>query len=180
MTSRYEDFSPTVERAGGWTKLTVSGRKPIPPGTKLNPLWWIGNDWDVVPPSWFYPEKSARWRAFMWWWRNPFENFKRWVCGVGDLNYTVRLIGDSWWTTGNVTNRNWEVGLIDGFLPWLSYSGDKFEFYIGWQPVGVAAIKCARWGLLLTPLMLLYPLMIVWRVVYGVLPGVRRDPAVSG
>lgn len=169
MTSRYEDFAPTVERNGRWAKLTVSGRTAIPLTVKLNPIWWAQNDWDVDPPEWFLPDKSDLSRRFQWWWRNPFENFKRWVCGVGDLDYTVRLIGDSWWTTGNTSDRNWEIGLIDGFLPWVSYAGEKVEFYIGWQPVGVAAIKCARRGLLLAPLMLLYLPMIVWRIIYGVL-----------
>lgn len=174
---RYEEFKPTVVRIGdGEVELIVAARERIGFWTKINLWFWITNDWDPEPPDWHDSGKSKFWRYFTWYVvRNPGENFKRWVLGLGDRNYTVRLWGDSWWTTANTTDNNWEIGYLkhEGFyFPWMNYSSRRFTVYVGWQPVGVAAIKLNNWALLLVPLVLVvFPLMILWRMVHAAVRG---------
>lgn len=71
--------------------MRVDGRMPKPAAQKLNPLWWVVNDWDKVPPDWSLPGNSEWLRAVNWWWRNPFHNMGRYVLGVGDQNYWVHI-----------------------------------------------------------------------------------------
>lgn len=131
--------------------MRVDGRMPKPAAQKLNPLWWVVNDWDKVPPDWSLPGNSEWLRAVNWWWRNPFHNMGRYVLGVGDQNYWVHITRRDGYKTltdskgfSHQDLYGWEIGelvLDDGArLPWFAYGSDKAVFYAGWQPTGFAGI----------------------------------------
>ena len=71
--------------------MLVHWREKIQLSKKLNLLWWCGNDWDKSPPAWSMPGCEEWLRRLNWWFRNPFHNFGRYVLGVGDQNYIVRI-----------------------------------------------------------------------------------------
>lgn len=85
-------------------------------------LWAIfGNDDDPYPPIWFMPNKPQWLRTVMWYIRNPLHNFFWHVIGFKDkpLDYTQI------WNT----KQKWNL-----VLPFFSYRGKRWEFYIGWRP----------------------------------------------
>ena len=86
-------------------------------------LWKIfGNDEDPKPPNWFMPNKPQWLRTVMWYIRNPLHNFSHYWIGTGNYPSVWEV-----WRTSRSFN------LI---LPFFSYRGKKFEFYIGWRPKG--------------------------------------------
>ncbi len=86
--------------------------------SKLNPF---GN-FDDGLPEWYYPGKP-KWYRFICWYliRNPFHNFMAYWIGFrwAKLDYT------------QIWNKKQKWNLI---LPFFSYRGNKWEFYIGWRP----------------------------------------------
>jgi hypothetical protein len=83
----------------------------------------------------------------LWEVRNPLQNFRAVVIGVGDQNYKV---------TGKApvlavqrddldppeTGWQWcviRLGLL--LLPFISYSGPRLVCYAGWQPSGFFGLK---------------------------------------
>lgn len=117
---------------------TWTGRSKKPLSKKLNPWWWLWNDDDLPPPGH---------TVLSWWIRNPFHNLTFYVIGFQDRNFTVygrdpmaqiavrKDIGLHGW--------HWAVLLIGGFFPfpWISYTGDRFVLYAGWQPGGKLGFK---------------------------------------
>jgi hypothetical protein len=131
--------------------LTYLNRTPIPLSKKLNPIWWFGNDSEqtVDQAPWFMAGKPEWLRRIAWNLRNPLQNFRCYVVGVQDRNYSVHVIhGDP---DPNVVQRNdvgqlgWQISKLkfpNGFqLPWASYSGTRITFNAGWQPSGFCEIK---------------------------------------
>ncbi|GEM_PF-653029 len=125
---------------GRWHTVKVTPRpKNISTWNKLNPVWWYGNLDDSEPPAWFKPgeeRRTAKWRA-----RNPFHNFTFYVIGIADKphyrsgNYPRR--------TSN-PNGGWNVAVARRklvFLPFVSYTRKKFEFYFGWRTGGNFGVK---------------------------------------
>lgn len=56
-------------------------------GQKLNPLWWLGNaDDPVPPPDWYRP--GRRFRKARRHLRNPLHNFTFYVIGIADKDFT--------------------------------------------------------------------------------------------
>jgi hypothetical protein len=151
-----------VERAdtarlppGTETVMLVDWREKVQLSKKLNLLWWCGNDWDKSPPAWSMPGCEEWLRRLNWWFRNPFHNFGRYVLGVGDQNYIVRITRrDDQFPNGDL--KGWEIGEISlskgRTLPWYSYGSEKFVFYWGWQPTGFGGLKLNRWSILLAPI----------------------------
>ncbi len=104
--------------------------------TKLNPIWWFGND-EAKPGDGFY-------YLYI---RNPINNFRRFVIGVGDRDH---------WVTGPapaLTNVPSDLG-VSGFhwsviwigpvpvLPGVSWSVlGKWDFYFGWLPWGEFGLR---------------------------------------
>lgn len=128
------------------TSATVTGRELIPWSRKINPLWWLQNDTEqtVDQAPWFLPNLPHWLRALAWAIRNPLQNFRCFVVGVQDRNYTV---------TGkapvNVVQRDdisqtgWQYCVIHTRipLPFISYSGKRFLWYAGWQFNGFFGFK---------------------------------------
>jgi hypothetical protein len=130
----------------------ITGRVAIPLSKKLNPLWWFKNDAEQRlndgTTDWYMPGKPEWLRSFFWEFRNPLQNFRAFVVGVQDRNYSV---------TGRApvmtAQRNdlqppehgwqWCVISLSGWfpLPYVSYSGKRVVWYFGWQPSGFFGAK---------------------------------------
>src|SRR5262245_11362669 len=69
---------------------TIEGRSLKPLSKKLNPIWWFLNDDEEQTAPWYQP-KWPQWRRDFYWnfLRNPLQNFRCYVIGVADRNYTV-------------------------------------------------------------------------------------------
>ena len=106
---------------------------------KLNPIWWFGNMDEPRAPAWYRPNGSCR--NFMWYLRNPFENFSNYVIGVADKK-TVRY-GVYPTVLGN-PNGGWNFAVTRRrivYLPFLDYKYHRFEFYFGWRQLGNFGMK---------------------------------------
>jgi hypothetical protein len=127
--------------------FAITGRMKKPAVKKLNPIWWFGNDDEQQTADWYHPE-WPRWRRDFYWnfLRNPLQNFRCFVIGVQDRNYTV---------TGRAPvmtvqrddlgppERGFQWCVIHTLIPlgFLSYSGKHVVWYIGWQPSGIFGVK---------------------------------------
>ena len=124
---------------------TVSGRRRKPAYRKLNPIWCFGDEDEEQLPDWYRPF----WRRRLYWYyfRNPLQNFRAYVLGVNDRNYEV--IGRPPVMTVQRNDlrpdeRGWQWSVIKLSalrLPFISYSGKKVVWYIGWQPSGFFGAK---------------------------------------
>ena len=85
--------------------------------------------------------------ALLVFFRNPLQNFRAYVVGVNDRNYQV--VGR---TPVMTVQRNdlrpvetgwqWSVIKLGALrLPFVSYSGEKVVWYLGWQPSGFFGTK---------------------------------------
>ena len=101
---------------------------------KWNPIWWLGNVDDPVPPDWYRPQ--SRCRNILWQLRNPLHNFTFYVIGVADCERT---------RTGRFPDAvfapeggwNWAVTHCGWLrLPFLSFNGERWRFYLGWRERG--------------------------------------------
>jgi hypothetical protein len=127
---------------------TVSGRRRKPAYKKLNPIWCFGNEDEEQLPDWYQPIWPF-WRRRLYWYyfRNPLQNFRAYVLGVNDRNYEV--IGRPPVMTVQRNDlrpdeRGWQWSVIKLSalrLPFISYSGKKVVWYIGWQPSGFFGAK---------------------------------------
>jgi hypothetical protein len=135
--------------------IKLSGRSPVSWRKKLNPLWWFANDFEEQLPDWYRPE-WPRWRRQFYWQflRNPLQNFRAVVLGVCDRNYTVTgrapvmavqrndLPEDQ--SLPRETGWQWCVlygGDLRAPAAFVSYSGVRLVWYVGWQPSGFAGFK---------------------------------------
>jgi hypothetical protein len=132
-------------------RYTYSGRTRKPWYKKINPIWWIMNDdeqtVDAPDAKWYHP-KWPHWRRWLYWnaFRNPLQNFRCYVIGIQDRNYSV--VGREPVLT---VQRNDLQPPENGFQwcliktrlprPFLSYSGERFIWQIGWQPSRFAEIR---------------------------------------
>src|SRR5262249_19075884 len=119
----------------------ITGRTPKPLLKKLNPIWWFQNDDEEQTAPWYKPE-WPQWRRDFYWnlLRNPLQNFRCYVVGMQDRNYSV------WGRAPVITvQRNdlsppelgwqWCVLAVGPWrLPFVSYSGRRVVWYLGWQP----------------------------------------------
>lgn len=128
-----------------WTGRT---RKPL--AQKLNPIWWFGNDDEQQLPDWYQPTWPY-WRRWLYWnvLRNPLQNFRAFVIGVQDKNFLVT--GRSPVLTVQRDDlappeHGWQWCYLHGGelrLPraFVSYSGRRVTWYLGWQPSGFFGAK---------------------------------------
>lgn len=101
---------------------------------KWNPVWWLGNADDPVPPDWYRP--GSRCRGVLWQLRNPLHNFTFHVIGIADKCFTrtgkfpdAVFAPDGGW--------NWAVARYGWLrLPFVSYNGERWRFYLGWRERG--------------------------------------------
>lgn len=119
--------------------------------TKINPIWWFGNDPEPDAPEWLLPGKPEWFRQFWWHIRNPLNNFARYVVGVEDRAFIAwgpSPVNVPDWTEVSPDLYGWkwsvvEVGNI--YLPYISYSRGSICFHIGWMAwSGRFALKFIR------------------------------------
>ena len=127
---------------GHWHSLNVVPKPGLPEidfYNKLNPVWWMENADDPVPPAWYRP--TDRHRAAKWRFRNPFHNFDFYVIGVADRQF-VR--------SGRYPERNsnplggWDFELARrklALLPFVSYERHWCTFYFGWREHGAFGLE---------------------------------------
>lgn len=118
----------------------------IPLSKKLNPLWWFKNDSEQKlndgTTDWYMPGKPEWLRRVAWEFRNPLQNFRAFVVGVKDKEFETVVVKGNPDPTVIQRNDVGELGyqitylkLKSGVrLPFVSYSGKKFVWYVGWQP----------------------------------------------
>jgi hypothetical protein len=125
-----------------WHGVVMMPRTNLPPihfYNKLNPIWWFGNVDEPHAPPWYRPNGSCR--DFMWYMRNPFENFSNYVIGVADKK-TMRY-GVYPEFNGNPKG-GWNFAVTRRrivYLPFIDYKRHRFEFYFGWREHGNFGIK---------------------------------------
>ncbi|MGA2869794.1 MAG: hypothetical protein ABSF34_11630 [Verrucomicrobiota bacterium] len=120
-----------------WHSVKVAPHSPLPKihfYDKFNPVWWLENADEPVPPAWYLP--GDKHRVLKWRFRNPFHNFGFYVIGVSDKHF-VR--------SGHYPERNsnphggWDFEIARrrlALLPFVSYERKKFNFYFGWREHG--------------------------------------------
>jgi hypothetical protein len=127
-----------------------TGRVSKPWYKKINPIWWWQNDDEqtVDQAPWYHPEWS-QWRRWLVWnvFRNPLQNFRAYVVGVQDRNYTVYGKAPVLTVQRNdlqPPETGWQwcyIALTPFYLPFISYSGKRIVWYAGWQPNGFFGFK---------------------------------------
>jgi hypothetical protein len=129
------------------TTATVTGRVRLPWLKKLNVLWWLQNDSEqTVDQAPWYHHEWPQWRRWLVWnvFRNPLQNFRCFVVGVQDRNYTVTgraPVGTIQRNDLGETGWQWCVLHVGIPLPFVSYSGKRITWYVGWQPSGFFGCK---------------------------------------
>lgn len=106
---------------------------------KLNPIWWLKNADDPVPPDWYRPHEKHR--RMMWSFRNPLHNFHFYVVGVADK--TFHRSGKYPKMNSN-PNGGWDFEAARYkfiWLPFVSYHRQNMDFYFGWRNHGNFGIK---------------------------------------
>jgi len=127
---------------GQWHSLRVqpATKAKITACDKINPVWWLGNADEPIPPDWYRP--NAPMRTFLWHLRNPMHNFSHYVIGVGDKE-TVR--SGRYIKGVSKPSGGWNFCVTKYKhlrLPFADYHRKKFEFYFGWRVGGNFGIKC--------------------------------------
>ena len=112
---------------------------------KLNPIWWFGNVEGLDPayePTW------PTWkRKLFWFFRNFMFNFFRFVVGVEDQDILVTGQAPVFmpvWHDASPSQTGWKWSVIRAYalgfipirLPFVSYSGTRVLWYLGWVPSG--------------------------------------------
>lgn len=123
--------------------VVVYRADPPPGGTqKWNPVWWLGNADDPVPPDWYRPQ--GRGRAALWQARNPLHNFTFYVIGVADKDF-LRYGSEPEAVFSKDGGWNWAM-IQRGWLhlPFVSYQGRRLQFYALWRERGNFGLKLNR------------------------------------
>jgi hypothetical protein len=106
---------------------------------KFNPVWWLQNADEPVPPSGYLPDD--RHRKLKWGFRNPCHNVCFYVIGVADKE-TVR--------SGHHPERDfnphggWNLEVTRRrlvLLPFVSYERSWGRLYLGWRTCGAFGVE---------------------------------------
>jgi hypothetical protein len=110
-------------------------------------MWWFrnGDSWHAPDinqandgPQPYLPNiKIQILRDFLWFCRNPIGNFMGFVIGFEGRGYTVRGPAPVLLTTlydAQPHQYGWKWSVINGWAPFVSYSGVKYLWYFGWRP----------------------------------------------
>jgi hypothetical protein len=76
-------------------------------------------------------------RNFLWFCRNPLGNFMGFVIGFEGHDYTVSGPAPVMLTTpydAVPPAYGWKWCVINGWAPFVAYSGKRILFYLGWRP----------------------------------------------
>jgi hypothetical protein len=125
-----------------WHTITLTPKANAPEihfYNKLNPVWWLQNADDPVPPASYRPDDPHR--LTKWHFRNPLHNFTFYVIGVADKpttrsgRYPERIANP---------NGGWNFAVARRrivLLPFVSYERKYCSFYLGWRNRGSFGIK---------------------------------------
>ena len=133
---------PAGTNSAKWHTITITphpGRPKIHFYQKLNPVWWVKNSDEPVPPEWYRPDDKHR--VMKWHFRNPFHNFGNYVIGVADKEF-VR--SGKYPERNSNPNSGWDFEVARRklvLLPFISYQRGEFNFYFGWRERGNFGIK---------------------------------------
>ncbi len=106
-------------------------------------LWFFrnGNTWSAPETNNglpYLPDVNVQWlRNFYWFCRNPLGNLMGFVIGFEGSGYTVRGPAPVMLTTlydANPPQYGWKWSIINGWAPFVSYSGGRVLWYLGWRP----------------------------------------------
>lgn len=106
-------------------------------------LWWLrnGDSWHAPAINNGAPyQPGITWqplRDFLWFCRNPIGNFMGFVIGFEGTNYVVRGPAPVMLTTlydAVPPAYGWKWSVINGWAPFVSYSGKRCLWYLGWRP----------------------------------------------
>ena len=120
-----------------WHSIRVAPKANMPEihfYNKINPVWWLQNADEPVPPAWYLPDDKHR--ATKWRFRNPFHNFTHYIIGVADKNF-VRY--GQYPKRNSDPNGGWNFALsrrMVALLPFVSYERRWITFYLGWLDRG--------------------------------------------
>lgn len=154
------------------TSAMVTGRTRVSWLKKINLLWWFGNDAEqtLAEADWYLPNSPTWLRYLEWSFRNPLQNFRAFVAGVQDKNYTVTGRAPVMTAQRNdisPTTTGWQWCIIHLAIPrlFVSYSGNYSVWYAGWQPSGFFGFKANRWAIavLLAPVVVIGALLFFTR-----------------
>jgi hypothetical protein len=134
-------FIDAVALDGTWHSFRVKPGANLNIRTcqKFNPVWWLGNADEPVPPSWYRP--NSRMRTFLWHLRNPLHNLNNYVLGIHDKE-SVRSGRYPRGLSKPKGGWNFAVSKQSHLrLPFVDYRRGKFEFYFGWRIGGNFGVK---------------------------------------
>lgn len=136
-------------------RIEITGRVRKPAALKADRSWWFKNDdeQNLEEARWYMPDAPQAVREFFWNARNPVQNFRAYVIGVQDLNFSV--IGRAPVRTIQRDDLvppeyGWQWCVLFGgdlwpfMLPFVSYVGRRIIFQAGWQWMGFATLKLNR------------------------------------
>jgi len=106
---------------------------------KLNPVWWLKNSDDPVPPNWYRPNEKNR--RMLWSFRNPLHNFDFYVIGVADKKFYRSGLYPK---LNSDPHGGWDFEAARYkfiWLPFVSYHRESFDFYFGWRNHGKFGIN---------------------------------------
>jgi hypothetical protein len=133
---------PPDPNAPRWHTIEVAPKAGLPTihfYDKLNPVWWLGNIDDPMPPNWYRPEDEHR--KTKWYFRNPLHNFTFYVIGIAD-KHSAR--SGRYPDVVSNPHSGWNFAVSRRrivLLPFISYQYNKFGFYFGWHARGNFGVK---------------------------------------
>lgn len=138
------------------THATVTGRVRVPLKLKLSPSFWFQNNFNqtLAEAPWYEPDKPQAQRELDWNMRNPAQNLRAVILGVQDKNYNVRgkapvrtiQRNDLHDPVTGAEEHGWQWAILSGgdlWVPrlWISYSGTRVVWYLGWNCNGFFGAK---------------------------------------
>lgn len=129
----------------------VTGRARVPFLTKCNPRFWFQNSYEqtLAQAPWFETTTNQAQREVDWNNRNPAQNLRAVVLGVGDKIYNVRGKAPVMTVQRNDLSPpelGWQWCVLSGgdlLVPrfFVSHCGKWITWYFGWQPTGFFGAK---------------------------------------
>lgn len=122
----------------------IDGRTKKPLWLKFFVPWWFYNSDEPLPGPGYMPGHNIIIRVLAWYIRNPLVNFQDYVIGCTDQNYEI--VGTAPVDVvdlADIGQLGWKWSVIKTVppRPYVSYSGKRVLFHIGWEWYGRFQIK---------------------------------------